>query len=99
MTPEPVPANGISNSSNKISVHKLHNLISVIIAEAQLLRLDLPEDDPDYWSTVAIERAGRQLETLVDEMAEGKPVDQQNARLRETAARPTEEKITEAVES
>lgn len=48
--------------------HELHNLIAVIIAEAQLLQLDFPKDGPNYLSAAAIERAGRQLELLVDRL-------------------------------
>lgn len=67
---EPTTTHGTQNGAPRISVHQVQNLIAVIIAEAQLLRLDVPEDDPSYESTVAIERAGRQLEALVDEMAD-----------------------------
>lgn len=54
------------NGSASVTVHELHNLIAVIIAEAQLLQLDHPADAPDYRSAVAIERAGRRLEALID---------------------------------
>ncbi|MBS1253223.1 MAG: hypothetical protein MAG451_02272 [Anaerolineales bacterium] len=56
---EPTTTHGTQNGAPRISVHQVQNLIAVIIAEAQLLRLDVPKDDPSYESTVAIERAGR----------------------------------------
>ncbi|MFQ5858043.1 MAG: hypothetical protein ACE5LU_20760 [Anaerolineae bacterium] len=50
----------------RVSVHELRNLISVVIAEAQLLQMDSPEDNANYSSAVAIERAGRRMEVLVN---------------------------------
>lgn len=58
------------NGSARTTAHELHNLIAVIIAEAQLLKLDCPTDAPNYRSAVAIERAGRRLETLLDRLPE-----------------------------
>ena len=61
----------VKNGSMPVTAHELHNLIAVIIAEAQLLQLDHPTDAPKHQSAVAIERAGRRLETLIDKL----PVD------------------------
>lgn len=66
-------------SQSEISAHEAHNLIAVIIAEAQLLQLEFPQDDPNHLSAVAIERAGRRLETLVDRLAAGETPQTQEA--------------------
>lgn len=59
----------VHRSQSEISAHEAHNLIAVIIAEAQLLQLEFPRDNPNHLSAVAIERAGRRLETLIDRLA------------------------------
>ena len=57
------------NGAYGATVHELHNLISVIVAEAQLLQLEYPPNDPRHDSAVAIERAGRRLEMLLEGLA------------------------------
>lgn len=69
MKVEQVRTNGAHNGSAAVTAHEFHNLISVIIAEAQLLQLDCAGDAPNYRSAVAIERAGRRLEVLIDRLA------------------------------
>jgi len=65
---EAVRTNGSQNGSKPVTAHELHNVISVIIAEAQLLQLHQPAHGPNYHSAVAIERAGRRLEALIDRL-------------------------------
>lgn len=56
------------NGPSRVSAHDLHNLIAVIIAEAQLLQLDYGVDDPRYQSAAAIEQASWRLEALIDRL-------------------------------
>lgn len=46
-------------------VHRLGNLVSVIIAEAQLIQAEYEPDTPAHQSAVAIERAARELEEMI----------------------------------
>jgi nitrogen-specific signal transduction histidine kinase len=84
---EQIRTNGAQNGSVSVTAHEFHNLISVIIAEAQLLQLHYPAHDPNYQSAVAIERAGRRLEALVDRLTP----------LRDTVAVPNRKRRDEAV--
>jgi len=48
-----------------LDVHRLGNLVSVIIAEAQLIQAEYDPETPAYQSAVAIERAARELEKMI----------------------------------
>lgn len=63
--------NGSRDDRGGGAIHEFQNLISIIIAEAQLLQAGLTEDEPNYASAVAIEQAGRRLERLVDRLVGG----------------------------
>lgn len=85
---EVVRTNGSQNGSNPVTAHELHNVISVIIAEAQLLQLHHPAHGPNYRSAVAIERAGRRLEALIDRLTTSRDAaDLHNRKRREEAVR------------
>ena len=85
---EAVRTNGSQNGSKPVTAHELHNVISVIIAEAQLLQLHHPANGPNYHSAVAIERAGRRLEALIDRLPA----------LRDTTALPNRQRRDDTVQ-
>ena len=48
-----------------LNLHELGNLVSIIIAEAQLLQIEYEPGTPGHVSGVAIERAARRVQELI----------------------------------
>lgn len=48
-----------------LDVHELGNLVAIIIAEAQLLQMELDPQTPGHASAMAIERAARRLQEAI----------------------------------
>jgi hypothetical protein len=57
-----VPECGAHTLVTSIDVHELGNLVTIIIAEAQLLQMELDPQAPGHASAAAIERAARRLQ-------------------------------------
>lgn len=91
--------NGQQGQRSEISAHELHNLVSVIVAEAQLLQLDFSEEEADYASAVSIERAGRRLEQLIDQLVASGAIQAKSASVQRSVSNVHELDRTEVMEA